>query len=48
MIYGPQKLKRQNTEFELSRMQQLGEFVEIQKNWSFILSHSKNIYVGAV
>ena len=30
------------------RMPATRRTIEIKKNWSFILSHSKNIYVGAI
>lgn len=49
MIYGPQELKRQNKEFgHKGRMPATRSSIEIRNNCSFILNHSKNIYVGTV
>lgn len=42
MIYGPQELKRQNKEFgHRARMPATKRTIEVEKNCSFVLSHSK-------
>lgn len=49
MIYGPQKLKRWNKEFgHRAKVPATRKTVEIKKNYSFSLHHSKNVYVSAV
>lgn len=49
MIYGPQKLRRQNKEFgHRTRMSATNRTIEIKKNCSFTFSHSKKINILAL